>query len=199
MKYDTMNEYTLQSYFKSLCNSFMIAYSQVKRLEEQEEELEETSPAEELDLVESLLALSELSIPDALKEKYVEQKYLQEELIRRKDELQKKHQAYCNERKEIEDQTSFWEDNRWNIEQRMRALLHTCQKKGFSIIVTSEAEVITFMGLLKNESLHSIGNIINTNEEYLQYFPQGEMCQAFFRAYELKNEEDMKGVIEKYF
>lgn len=35
-----MNGYELQSYFKSLCSSFYIAYDQAKRLEEQRESLE---------------------------------------------------------------------------------------------------------------------------------------------------------------
>lgn len=34
-----MSQYDLQSYFKSLCNSFYIAYEQVKRLEKEEEGL----------------------------------------------------------------------------------------------------------------------------------------------------------------
>lgn len=45
-----MDQYTLQSYFKSVCNSFYIAYEQVKRLEKLEDELESTCPGEELEL-----------------------------------------------------------------------------------------------------------------------------------------------------
>lgn len=38
-----MEQYELQSYFKSLCNSFYIAYRQAKRLEKEEQEILATS------------------------------------------------------------------------------------------------------------------------------------------------------------
>ena len=71
MKYDTMNEYTMTKYFESLCNSFYIAYTQGKRLEKQSDELEETYPKKELEIVEKLI---EISNSNELKEKYVEPK-----------------------------------------------------------------------------------------------------------------------------
>ena len=59
---NTMDEYTLQSYFKSLCNSYTIAYNQVKRLEEQRDKLETTfCPCQELEIVENLLQFFKLS------------------------------------------------------------------------------------------------------------------------------------------
>ena len=38
----TMEQEVLQSYFESLCNSFYIAYEQVKRLEKEMDELDIT-------------------------------------------------------------------------------------------------------------------------------------------------------------
>lgn len=46
-----MNQYDLQSYFKSLCNSFYIAYDQVKRLERERESLEDSSTKHKLEEV----------------------------------------------------------------------------------------------------------------------------------------------------
>ena len=52
-----MDKKALQSYFKSLCDSFYIAYKQVKRLEKQQDELEETEPCSELEIVNKLLEM----------------------------------------------------------------------------------------------------------------------------------------------
>lgn len=56
----TMEQDALQSYFESLCNSFYIAYTQVKRLEREEDELYNSTPSEsELDMVKGLLKMYE--------------------------------------------------------------------------------------------------------------------------------------------
>jgi len=46
-----MEQYELQSYFKSLCNSFYIAYEQVKRLEKEEDDLIESYNEEDLEMI----------------------------------------------------------------------------------------------------------------------------------------------------
>ncbi len=199
MKYDTMNEYTLQSYFKSLCNSYIIAYSEVGRLER--EKKEEDFPREELKLVESLLALSQLSTSATLKEKYVEQKFSQEELEKRKEELKIQKEVYEAEKEKIEKQMKFWSDKMWDIVENITALLYRMRAEGFSIIITSEAEIVVLMAVFnfRSNAMKEFASIINTKEEYLKSFPISELCQAFFRAYQLKNEKEMKQVIQKYF
>ena len=201
MKYDTMNEYALQSYFKSLCNSYMIAYSQVKRLEEEKEELGKDFPREELSLVENLLELSKLSTSATLKEKYVEQKFSQEELEKRKEALKIQKEIYETEKEKIERQLKFWSDKMWDKVENIIALLYRIRAEGFSIIITSEAEIVALMAVFRRESngMKEFASIINTNEEYLRSFPTSGLCLSFLRAYGLKNEEEMEKVIEKYF
>ena len=46
-----MKRDTLQSYFKSLCNSFYIAYAEVKRLEKELEEVDSTVEEKNLEKV----------------------------------------------------------------------------------------------------------------------------------------------------
>lgn len=201
MKYNTMNEYTLQSYFKSLCNSYMIAYSQAKRLEEEKKELRKDFPYEELALVESLLALSQLSTSTTLKEKYVEQKFSQEELEKRKEKLKMQKEAYGVEKEQIEWQLEFWNDKMRDIRKHITNLLYRMKTESFSIIITSEAEIVVLMAVFSRESnaMEKFASILNTNEEYLKSFPTSELCQSFFRAYQLKNEKEMQQVIQKYF
>ncbi len=201
MKYDTMNEYTMTKYFESLCNSFYIAYTQVKRLEKQSEELEETGIGEELEIVEKLIDFFELSSFNGLKEKYVEQKCSQEELAKAKKKLEKQKQAYEEEMAEIDSQWKYWSTIESGIIKNVEGLLYLLEIKGFSIIITSEIEIVTLMAVskTKSEPLRYFGNIINTKEEYLKSFPTSKLCRSFFRAYQLKDEDEMKQVIEKYF
>ena len=198
MKYDTMNEYTMTKYFESLCNSFYIAYTQGKRLEKQSDELEETYPKKELEIVEKLI---EISNSNELKEKYVEPKCSQEELTKKKEELEEQKLAYNEEMAAIDRQWRYWLAIMEDIFKTVESLLYRLKEKNFSIIITSESEIVALMAVFKEEpqSLKKLANIINTKEESLKSFPISELCQAFFRAYQLKNEEEMEKVIKKYF
>ncbi len=199
MKYDTKNEYTMTKYFESLCNSFYIAYTQVKRLEKQSEELEETYPGKELEIVEKLIEFFELSSFNGLKEKYVEQKCSQEELAKAKKKLEKQKQAYKEEMAAIDSQCKYWSTIMWEIVGKVENLLFQLKNNGYSIIITSEIEIVTLMAVFKMKELRYFGRIINTQERYLKSFPTSELCRSFFRAYQLEDEIEMKKVIGKYF
>ena len=68
-----MDRYTLQSYFKSLCNSFYIAYAEVKRLEKECDETDSTSEVETLEAIEKVLATMKNTEDPA--HKYIDFKY----------------------------------------------------------------------------------------------------------------------------
>lgn len=193
----TMDQYTLQGYFKSLCNSFYIAYEQVKRLEKLEEELESTCPEEELELVRNLL---EISVPEELEQKYMASKYSKEELEKRKEELELAKDEYDEKCKELEEPRTFWSELLWKKGSKSIALvLKQIKKENFSVIVTSKEEIIALMAFFKNYSVEEYG-IINTEEQYLKSFPSDKkMYEDFFAAYCLADEDEMKKVIKKYF
>lgn len=193
----TMDQYTLQSYFKSLCNSFYIAYIQVKRLEEKEEELEGSCPYEELEFVEKLL---KISVPEGLEQKYMAPKYSKEELEKRKEELEQAKKEYDEKYKELNWAIRFWNAFLWGKEGKNIAfLLEEIKKRYFSVIVTSKEEVIALMAFFREHSIEEY-RIINTDEQYLKSFPTGEkMYEEFLAAYRSENDDEMNKVIKKYF
>lgn len=204
----TMDQYTLQSYFKSLCNNFCIAYAQVKRLEKKKEELKNSFPNEEMKLVDSLL---KISVSEELEQKYMTPKYSKEELEKRKEELKvankKKYDENCEE---LVWPKQFWSQILWNISAESIVLvLKQIKVSNFSVIVTSKEEIIALMAFFREYPVEKY-KIINTDEQYLKFFPTGEkMYEEFLQAYLLEVEADAKGihdgsepmkkVIEKYF
>ena len=193
----TMDQYTLQSYFKSLCDSFYIAYSQVKRLEKEMDELDSTCPDEELKTVKSCLKVYEL---EEWQQKYIVQKYSKEELEKRKEELELAEKEYEGKCKELEWPYRFWNNSLWEGgAKNILRLLGTIRDDDFSVIVTSKEEVIALMAFFRERSVKEY-RIINTDEEYLKSFPTGEkMYEDFFAAYCLADEDEMEKVIKKYF
>lgn len=80
-----MKQDTLQSYFKSLCNSFYIAYAEVKRLEEELEKADSTVEEENLEKVKEVLtAMRDTESPI---HKYISFKNTEKELETEKAEL----------------------------------------------------------------------------------------------------------------
>ena len=162
MKDYTMDQYTLQSYFKSMCNSFCIARKQVKRLEEKKKEVQALYPEDE---------------------------------------------EKC---KELEYPIRFWSDKLWNESDRIEGTIKTMISKEYTIIVTTEEEIIALMNFF---NIHLVARyaVINTNEDAIKDFPQGkEMYAEFLAAYDMDVLEARAGtaildnanineVIKKYF
>ena len=144
MKDYTMDQYTMQSYFKSLCNSFCIVYKQVKRLEAKKREVETIYPEEK-----------------------------------------------C---RELEFPTRFWTDRQWNIANDIESIIKMMIEKEYTIIVTTEEEIIALMDFF---STHSVArnDVINTDEESLKDFPKGKkMYKEFLDAYSMDLIEAMTGI-----
>lgn len=193
-----MDQYTLQSYFKSICNSFYIAYIQVKRLEKLEDELESICPENELELVKNLL---KISVPEELQQKYMSSKYSKEELLeKRKEELELAKKEYDEKCKELQDPKWLWNELLWKTAGRsITILLKQIKEEDFSVIVTSKEEIIALMAFFRGVSVEEY-RIINTDEQCLKSFPTGEkMYEEFFSAYCLCDNKEMEKVIKKYF
>lgn len=182
MRKDTMDQYTLQSYFKSLCNSFYIAYEQVKRLEKEEEELEKNNPHEEFENVKNLLTALET-----------------EELKKKTEELGLANEEFIMIYMEFCKRQAFWEGRLNKINLEISYLIEKIKDNGFTIIVTRKEEIIVLMYHYRISS-GSEYDVINTKEEYLKSFPTGEkMYEEFLSAYCLRDGEKMREVYKKYF
>ena len=193
-----MDQYTLQSYFKSVCNSFYIVYKQVRRLEKLEEELESTCPDEELKMVKRCLKVYELE--EEWQQKYIMQKYSKEELEKRKEELELAKKEYDEKCKELQDPKWLWNELLWKTAGRsITILLKQIKEEDFSVIVTSKEEIIALMAFFRGVSVEEY-RIINTDEQCLKSFPTGEkMYEEFLSAYCLCDNKEMEKVIKKYF
>lgn len=195
-----MNQYDLQSYFKSLCNSFYIAYEQVKRLEKEEDALVNDYNEEDLEMVKSLL---EISVDDSTQNKYITYKYSYEELEEEKERLEAEEQEFDRKTKELEKISSYWYNNMWQDFEAIKSVLYTIKDNGFSIIVTTKAEIYALIRFYYTYKVKDYP-IINMAEEYRPVFPTGEeVYEDFLYAYE----EDMKcdsnvfmsRIFDKYF
>lgn len=180
-----LNEYELQSYFKSLCNSFYIAYSKVKRLEEEKKNLQSGYDEESLEIVKSLIELeSWVTIPN----KYVTLEYSREELLKEKERLEAEEQEYEKKSKELMKTLRIWSDNMWKEYQAIARILYMIRDNKFHVIVTTKQEIYALILFYANYRVEACP-IININEECRKIFPTGEkIYDDFLYAYE----EDMK-------
>lgn len=186
-----MNQYDLQSYFKSLCNSFYIAYEQVKRLEKEKKALVNDYNEEDLEMVKSLL---EISVADSTQNKYITYKYSYEELEKEKERLEAEDQEFDRKIDELEKIRSYWSDNMREDFEAIKSVLYTIKDNGFSIIVTTKAEVYALMRFYYDHLVEDY-EVINMKEEYRQAFPTGEKLYAdFLYAYDYDFWADSKGV-----
>lgn len=196
-----MNQYDLQSYFKSLCNSLYIAYEQVKRLEKEEEALTNNYNEEDLEMVNNLL---EISVADSTQNKYITYKYSYEELEKEKERLEAEEQEFDRKTEELEKIRSYWSDNMWKDFEAIKSVLYTIKDNGFSIIVTTKAEIYALIRFYCTCNVKDYP-IINMEEEYRQVFPTvEELSDDFIFAYEEALDENgvqniMYFLYDKYF
>ena len=197
-----MNQYDLQSYFKSLCNSFYIAYEQVKRLEKEKKALVNDYNEEDLEMVKSLL---EISVADSTQNKYITYKYSREELEKEKERLEAEEKEYERKIEKLETVLSEWAGNMRKVSKEIAETIYQIKNNKFSIIVTTKAEVYALIRFYStwNYSVKEYP-IVNMAEEYRPVFPTGEeVYEGFLYAYE----EDMKcdsnvfmsRIFDKYF
>lgn len=196
-----MNQYDLQSYFKSLCNSFYIAYEQVKRLEKEEDDLRESYNEEDLEMINNLL---EISVADSTQNKYITYKYSREELEKEKERIQVEEQEFDRKIEEPGEIRGYWSNRMRQDFEAIKSVIYTIKDNGFSIIVTTKAEIYALIRFYYSYGVKNYP-IINMEEEYREVFPNGEeLYDDFIFAYEEAIKENgipdtMSSLYEKYF
>ncbi len=198
----TMNQYDLQRYFKSLCNSFYIAYEQVKRLKEEKKALNNDYNEEDLKMVNSLL---EISVVDSTQNKYVIYKYSHEELEKEKERLEAERQEFEGKTEELEKIRNYWFDSMLRVFADIERVLFTIKDNNFSIILTTKAEIYALMHFYGhcNHLVYKYP-IVNVKEYSKKvYKTKNEVYLDFLHAYEsgLENgwADDMSRLYNKYF
>lgn len=197
-----MNQYDLQSYFKSLCNSFYIAYEHVKRLKKEEKDLINSYNEEDLEIVKGLLGIEAcITVPN----KYVTLAYSYEKLEKEKERLEAEEQEFERKIEEIGKIRSFWSDNMWKDIEAIKSVIYKMTDEGYSIIVTTKEEIYALVWFYYCHSVKDFP-IINMDEEGRQAFPNiEELSDDFIFAYEQaldkgeKERNSMSPLYNKYF
>ena len=188
-----MDRYTLQSYFKSLCNSFYIAYAEVKRLEKECDETDSTSEVETLEAIEKVLATMKNTEDPA--HKYIDFKYTETELETEKARLDEIVLQKDQESKSLGKEIGVWNEWLWNLKNTIFKVLLQISRNNQKIIVTSKEEVYALMFVYRSEGLI---NVLNTEEQYLTSFPKGDkVCSSFLEFYLSDSKKEMKKFCEK--
>lgn len=203
MKDYQASQYDLQSYFKSLCNTFYLAYLQVKRLEKEDEKLACKCKLEEIGTIECLLDMQASSRD--IQNKYFTSKYSTEELEKEKEKLEREEAKYEEQQGKLEKEKRLWAERMWQEEERIERIVTQINDRGYSIIVTRKEEVYALILVYGKRSAKECP-IINIDEQYKEYFPSGEkLYEDFLVAYEsdLKEasskETNMCKVFREYF
>ena len=189
----TMDGYTLQSYFKSLCESFCIAYHQLQKIEKEKEKIEKLNCEAELKMAKKL---SEIQIPESMKD--FAQISDKEKIEEKKQQLEVIKKEYDERSKQISVPSRFWTDKFWSDADRIDSIIRTIHSKGFNIVVTDSKEVLALMQFFRSNSVDRY-RIINLDEDILESFPQDEMSQEFLKAYRSLEYEHMKKLCDKFF
>lgn len=188
-----MEGYKLQSYFKSLCNSFYIAYAEVKRLEKELEKVDSTVEEETLEKVKKVLIV--MKDTESPIHKYINFKCtaleLEEEEVRLEASINQK-----DERSEaIGEEKKIWSNWLWELREQIYGILMQINREKQKIIITSKEEIYALMFIYRIEGTI---RVLNTKEEYSISYPKNDkICCDFLEIYLSKNEKRMKEFCEE--
>lgn len=203
-----MGQYELQSYFKSICDSFYIAYQQVRRLEREIEELEKTSKEQELELLEKMKPFYE--VEDKEFQKYISLRCSKEELESEKERLEEFQKKYRQKLAKLNEICNAWVDLMIEDRRRIESIVEEIKGNKYSIIITSKAQIYALMDFYK---YYPVKRFPIINEEELAkktFFAEGTtLYEDFLTAYHLDMQAtsfncssdtgNMEKVYERYF
>lgn len=200
MEYNSINQYTLQSYFKSLCNSFKIAYEQRKRLKKEKEgvkkELEESGYYKEVDIINKI---SGIYLEEKEKyERFVQLKYSKEQIEKVKKELQAEIEKKEGEYESIRKQIYFWEVYMADIAIHVESICQKIESEGYKIIVTKEEELLVLVYTYITRKEEKIFDILKIDSESLPVFPKGEISELILKTFFFERDEDQMEKVYNY-
>lgn len=173
-----MHPYTLQSYFKNMCKSAYLAHEQLKRIRENQQKVE----TELMRMRQELLGLDSSCSEEELKKKTVEIS-----VYKAKSEI-------------LRNNESFWGGSFNRNKIVIDRIISEIEDQHFQIIVTSKEEIFGLMiYYMTHEGSEDYYDLINTKENFLDFFFKEEMYTDFIYTYWEKNSKNMKTVFEEYF
>lgn len=191
-----MDQYTMQSYFTSLCDAYYIAYLKRRLLLKEDEELKQMDKTKEIDVIGKL---KELNLTDEIKNKYFLETFSKEKLGEIQKKLQKEQKKYKKKKERINKEFSYWRQQMAGLEKQIVETIKLIEENEYHIIITSKKQIIPLIALFYKTEI-SGSRVLNMEEEFLRLYPVGDiLCEEFFRAYSLENYEMMNELYKKYF
>lgn len=180
-----MNKEAIESYFRSLCKLYYIAYEQMKRLEKEKDELNQTYPGDDLDEIHKL---QQLCLSEEQSKKYLSPDFSEEELAKEEAQLSKILEEYLKKEEKIDIEYVEWKERKERI---MNLIVEVVQaindeeekdNKYYKISITSREEVIVLINLCIRKRF--IVEIFSKDKESIDVFPtEDELCKKFLEAY----------------
>lgn len=192
-KYSTRGE-VYQSYLRNMCETFCIAYREVKRLEKEIKELQENSQTEEYKMVRELL---KIQVPEEILKKYIDRRYTVKYLEKEKERLKHIKNESDKKKNEVQGVLNFWITEYCDILEKITNIIEKIEKEKILITVTCEEEIIGLMKYFDGNSV-KVHRIINQDKQDLKVFSE-EIYKEFYEAYCKEDDCKMKEVIRKYF
>lgn len=180
-----MNFEAIQSYFRTLCKAYYIAYKQLKRLRsEYRKLLLKTYPENEL---QEIHRLQNLCLSKENSKKYLSANFSKEELAKQEEVLTRKLEEYRKKEEEIRSEYFIWDVHREKLMGEIIELVNTIKKlqmkdkEQYKIVIKSEEEVIVLIDLCYKEG---IVGIASKDTEDIKLFPKkNKLCVYFLEAY----------------
>lgn len=168
-----MEQDELQSYFKSLCDSFYIADQQEDRLDKEKRKKE---CDEDLEMIDFLLYCT---IAKEVQNKYISLKYSRKELRKERKRLEKIQQEY----NVLSNKCSMWGRKKYRTLDEIVKIVTEIRNRNYSVIITSEAELHALIYFYATHSVREYP-IINVDEQCMKDFPkENAMYTDFLAAY----------------
>lgn len=174
----------IQSYFRTLCKAYYIAYKQLKRLKSEYEKLLKTCPENEL---QEIRRLQNLCLSKENSKKYLSTNFSKEELAKQEKVLTRKLEEYRKKEKEIRSEYTTWDIHREKLMEAIIKVVNTIKKlqmedkEQYKIVIKSEEEVIVLIDVCYKEG--NVG-IASKDTEDIKLFPKkNKLCVDFLEAY----------------
>lgn len=187
-----MNNYALQSYFKSLCKTYYLALAELNRIGEELDELYNATPTDELEEIQSLL---NLKLTEEKAKKYLTFNFSKEKLKIEEERLSEEIKRYEQEKKRKDKLFDMWKDRMYYVKTETLDVVYFLE----GIIVTTKEEIMVILYLFVENKEIRRHKLINTDEQYLQSFPTDEMSQRFLKAYLADDMDDIIRIYEEYY
>ena len=191
-----MHPYTIQSYFKTLCDVYYIAYENKNRILKRDEELKAFDRKTELTVIEKL---KQLELTEVIKKKYFSEDFSKTELEVIQEQLRKEQEYYMKEKEKINKEFSYWKEQMAGTEKQLIETIKKVVERGYYLIITSKKQIIPLISLFYKNEIKGI-RFINLEEELLRLYPVGDvLCEEFFKAYSSEDYEIIIELYRKYF